>query len=103
MNADGSVQLLTTSLGQDDWPAWSPDGQRIAFESQQWQPSRQRQLRRLRLNANGTGITALTTDTAFDGQPAWSPDGKKIAFVSTRDSGNAHIFTMTPRATASNS
>src|ERR1051325_5676433 len=34
MDSAGSVQQLTTSLGQDDWPSWSPDGLRIAFESE---------------------------------------------------------------------
>jgi TolB protein len=34
MNADGSgVQRLTTTGGEDGWPAWSPDGRQIAFAS----------------------------------------------------------------------
>ena len=94
MNADGSVQLLTASLGQDDWPAWSPDGRKIAFESAHGSSPDSINFDVFVMNVDGTGVTPLTADTAFDGQPAWSPDGTKIAFVSTRDGGYAHIFTM---------
>jgi len=34
MNADGSAQTRLTSNGDwDDYPAWSPDGTKIAFWS----------------------------------------------------------------------
>ncbi|MCL0029297.1 hypothetical protein M1N23_04065 [Dehalococcoidia bacterium] len=34
MNADGSGQTrLTNNAGGDNWPAWSPDGAKIAFQS----------------------------------------------------------------------
>src|SRR3989442_6073252 len=34
MNADGTALVnLTDSLAYDDWPAWSPDGSKIAFQS----------------------------------------------------------------------
>src|SRR5436853_1396518 len=33
MNTDGSLQLVTDHLAQDDWPSWSPDGTHLAFES----------------------------------------------------------------------
>src|SRR5439155_437184 len=34
INVDGTaVAQLTTSLGNDSWPAWKPDGTRLAFQS----------------------------------------------------------------------
>jgi Tol biopolymer transport system component len=57
-------------------PDWSPDGSKIAYESNQsgeyhiWV-----------MNANGSAQTQLTHQSGFeDFQPSWSPDGKKILF-----------------------
>jgi Tol biopolymer transport system component len=34
MNADGSnPERLTNNNDDDNWPSWSPDGTKIAFES----------------------------------------------------------------------
>jgi Tol biopolymer transport system component len=72
MNADGSAQLrLTRNTVQDRNPVWSPDGRRIAFESnwQVWD-----------MNADGSGQRRLTRNGARNFAPAWSPDGRRIAF-----------------------
>ena len=68
--------LLTDSRADDDVPAWSPDGQLIAFGSSQ----------------NGIGIYVMDADGqnlrklgGFGGCPVWSPDGQKIAFHSDGD------------------
>jgi Tol biopolymer transport system component len=82
MSANGTgVTRLTKNRADDFDPAWSPDGKKIAFESQRagnWEI--------YVMNADGTAITRLTKNTAKDFRPAWSPDGKKIAFMSTRGS-----------------
>ena len=87
------VTSLTYHSRSDYSPAWSPDGQRIAFVS-----FRDGNYEIYVMNADGSEITRLT-DTSryaarvFDGSPAWSPDGQRIAFQSDRD-GNYEIYVM---------
>ena len=52
-------------------PAWSPDGQWIAFSMQGdvW-----------KVPAGGGEAVALTRGPAYYFEPAWSPDGRFIAF-----------------------
>ncbi len=71
-------------------PAWSPDGQKIAFAS-----VRDGNQEIYVMNADGSGQQRLTRNTAGDYAPAWSPDGRKIAFVSQRDGHvNHEIYLM---------
>ena len=80
MNPDGSGQHRLTNGGvpgcaQEGGPAWSPDGRRIAFESN-WQV--------WVVNADGSGQRQLTRKGAHNFNPAWSPDGTRIAFERAR-------------------
>jgi len=90
MNADGSGQRRLTrgmgplfrlrgtpsGLSRPPSPAWSPDGQRIAFLGK---PNGGWEL--YVINVNGSDQRRLTYSGA--GSPAWSPDGQTIAFVSS--------------------
>lgn len=72
----GHLTRLTNSPGVDDYPTWSPDGERIAYSSERdghWEI----------VSADlGSGLeTALTQGPSFDFWPVWSPDGSKIAFT----------------------
>src|SRR5688572_11688148 len=77
MNANGSgdVDLKPGDSGEEHFPAWSPDGKKIAFSSAG---------DILVMNPDGSGRTNLTRHPAGDATPVWSPDGKKIAFLSAR-------------------
>lgn len=76
---DGSQRRQLTHLPADKTaasPAWSPDGRRIAYQSnvdgdfQLWV-----------MNADGSSQRRLLDDPGFaDYQPSWSPDGSRLVF-----------------------
>lgn len=77
VNADGSGRTELTHPGRGMWPAWSPDGNLIAFAPDA--PDE---------NDEGYGVGLMTADGAnvtwlaggtFADHPAWSPDGAAIA------------------------
>jgi len=64
------TRLTTTDPLVDDFePAWSPDGNKIAFVS-----DRDGNREIYFMNAGGSGQTRLTNDPASDLGPAWSPN-----------------------------
>ena len=89
MAADGSdVVRLTNNNAGDSAPAWSPDGRRIAFQS-----DRDGNAEIYVMNADGTNPVRLTFDPAEDGHPWWSPDGRQIVFH-RRVLGHGQVFVM---------
>lgn len=93
MNADGSgatpLTQLTSTSGQGVLDlAWSPDGRRIAFDSNRTldgsdavNPNGSRNI--WVVNSDGTGAVPLTRfNVVFASLPVWSPDGSRIAFIS---------------------
>ncbi|HEX2748226.1 MAG TPA: hypothetical protein VHM91_09540 [Verrucomicrobiales bacterium] len=83
LKADGNLDPLSTGMSFD--PQWSPDGTRVAFETED-------QI------AVSDGLTAAGTSVLCPGQcPAWSPDGKWIVYQKTQDhthaAGDASVHT----------
>jgi len=64
----GSVTRLTTNTAQDLYPTWSPDGTKLAFES-----DRDGDFEIYAMSATGTGVTKLTKNSVNDFEPAWGP------------------------------
>ena len=82
---------LTENNFYDIYPAWSPDGTRIAFTSDRDGGIDNFEI--YVMDADGGDQTRITNNDAWDGIPAWSPDGTRIAFTSDRD-GNLEIYVM---------
>jgi serine/threonine-protein kinase len=74
---------LTSGEGVEEWPAWSPDGSRLAYVADAGG------FRQLFVRTLATGEERRITDGPRDDiQPAWSPDGRRLAFVrAAADSG----------------
>jgi TolB protein len=105
INADGSgvPERLTYESGSDANPAWSPKGDKIAFES-----NRSGRPEIWVMNADGSYPVRLTNFDSYTQprtrsisatKPTWSPKGDRIAFhrrVSEVEGGAGHlqVYTM---------
>jgi eukaryotic-like serine/threonine-protein kinase len=84
----GAPEPVVATTREESRGAWSPDGRRIAFNSDRlgemnlW----------VRELGNGTE-RQITTGPGGDYQPNWAPDGQTLAFFSAR-AGNADIWTV---------
>jgi TolB protein len=78
MNIDSGV-MKTLTTGYDNFPIWSPRGDRIVF-------SRiiDGDYEIFTIRADGTGVKRLTSTIGNDAHQGWSPDGSHIVFASSR-------------------
>ncbi|WNG34877.1 hypothetical protein F0U61_15380 [Archangium violaceum] len=74
-------ELVRKGLAGAFQPAWSPDGQWIAFGIGTWfQERRHGKATLMRVRRDGTFWEPLTDGTAHSGFPSYSADGKQIVF-----------------------
>src|SRR5215211_5251182 len=84
----GHLTVLTNLTDQvADDPAWSPDGERIAYVVRESNGASDIWV----IGADGSNPRAFTycdpPECVQDGSPAWSPDGSRIAFVRVSGAG----------------
>jgi len=78
----GQLRTVEMSAAQGRAPMWSPDGSRIAFESDRGSLLGQYAI--FLINRDGTGLMQVTDRSLGATHPVWSPDGGQLAF-SARD------------------
>lgn len=79
---------LTTALGMEDNPSWSPDGRTLVYQSDQtgnWD---------IWVSQVGSlqAVNRTADSSADDIGPTWSPDGQWIAFFSYREGGGYFVM-----------
>lgn len=96
----GEARQLTDGDMDDDMPAWSPDGGRIAFASNRTPDHARNNASAIYVvPANGGEVRCLTPGDVSFSAPAWSPDGSRVAFVGHADavagsSRNDNLWTV---------
>ena len=88
VNLGNPPEFLSDNAAADEYPAWSPDGERIAFSS-----DRTGDYEIFVMDPNGDNVGQLTDSPGEDWGPSWSPDGGRIVFASVR-TGDWEIYVM---------
>ncbi|NIM98241.1 MAG: protein kinase, partial [candidate division Zixibacteria bacterium] len=79
---------ITSAVGVEDYPTWSPDNSRLAYQSNQsgnwdiW----------VTQVDGGPAVNRTEDHAGMDMNPSWSPDGRQIAFWSDRDGGGYFVM-----------
>jgi serine/threonine protein kinase len=86
-----SLVPLTTYVGDERQPSFSPDGNHVAFS---WNSEKKDNFD-IWVKLIGSPVPVrLTHDPAPDRAPAWSPDGRSIAFLRGSSSGRAAVMVI---------
>jgi TolB protein len=78
---------LTNDKFQNSYPAWSPDGTKIAYSSNRGGGP----MHIYTMDSDGGNVKALTSGGLQCRVPAWSPDGRSIAFCRSNPNGGSNI------------
>ena len=88
-----NIRQLTSAVGVEDYPAWSPDGQVLAYAANPDSDLYGGNWDIWVAQADGGESINRTADfTGDDRYPSWSPDGSQIAFWSSREGGGFFVM-----------
>lgn len=88
MNADGSNETnLTSPFGEYSFPAWSPDGRRMAFRIDFGTGTGIAIMDLQDTNGTLSGTQPVAITNTFSDAPTWSPDGNQLVYKSSGDFG----------------
>jgi Tol biopolymer transport system component len=98
------VRKLTSFVGANYWPEWSPDGKKLLY----WQSRSDIWTRHRYYNFDicsveiENGTVKQLTDSPMDEFGEWSPDGRRIAYISWHQDGGWGAFgeRKSPEATS---
>ena len=97
MNADGSnphqVSHLTLAEGRAQVPAWSRDGQQLAFQANSATARGKSTIWIIDLRSLGERQVLPHASVVLDETPSWFSDGKRLAFQSNR-SGRMQVWVV---------
>lgn len=86
----GAIRQLTAFKGMSYDPAWSPQGDKIAFVSTN-SGSDEIYL----VSIDGSIVQQLTSNSnLWDKHPSWSPDGSQLVFYSNREGDRRQLWIM---------
>jgi TolB protein len=98
MNMDSAdAERLTTGEGEASNPAWSPDGQFIAFAwTRGFAPGNWNVFI---MDVATRETVQLTHGEGRNENPTWAPDGRHLVFSSNRNGKRSQIYTMLANGT----
>jgi Tol biopolymer transport system component len=95
LEAGGAPRNLTNSPdAEEDFPAWSPSGDRIAFVASPPGQENLSQRQIFAIGADGGNLTQLTSGPGPHTNPVWSPDGQWLAYLSQQAGGDWQVWAL---------
>jgi Tol biopolymer transport system component len=93
MNPDGTdvIRLTSDEKAYNANPAISPDGTRIAYESDRDVATGSEIYV---MNLDGSDTVRITNDDSWNQNPVWSPDGAMLLFAMSGGDGNIDLYTI---------
>jgi TolB protein len=88
-DGEAEPKNLTDDKSNNSYPAWSPDGQTVAFCS-----DRDGAMHIFTMTADGKKVTQLTRGELMCRVPTWSADGKTLAFCRRTAEGSSEVCTI---------
>jgi TolB protein len=92
-SSGGQQRNLTRNPAFDGWPAWAPDGRRLAFAS-----NREGDYQIYVMRVDGTQVQRIAVTTGRGTAPKWTLDGTRVYFPICRrqdDGYGCEIYSAT--------